>query len=118
MSWRIRTVAERTGVNAETLRSWERRYHLVTPARSDGGYRVYSDADVQAVARVKALVDSGLAISEAIAQARREGVVPEPPPTPAPAPRVEPGPTAPAPGGAIGAARSALVESLLEISRW
>jgi len=116
MSWRIRTVSERTGVNAETLRSWERRYGLVQPERSEGGYRVYSEDDIAVISRVKGLVDSGLAISEALAQARREGLVPaEPRPKPRRSPRAAA--PQPAPGGAIGAARTALVDALLDVDR-
>lgn len=78
MSWRIKTVTERTGVPAETLRSWERRYALVTPARSPSGYRQYSDSDVERIARVKALVDTGLAVSEAVERCRQEAKPPAP----------------------------------------
>jgi MerR family transcriptional regulator, light-induced transcriptional regulator len=79
MAWRIKTVTERTGVPAETLRSWERRYGLLKPARSASGYRQYSDADVALIARLKELIDSGLAISEAVARCA-EDVEPAPPP--------------------------------------
>ncbi|MCP4867316.1 MAG: MerR family transcriptional regulator [Proteobacteria bacterium] len=122
MAWRIRTVSDRTGVNIETLRSWERRYELVQPARSAGGYRLYSDDDVAVIERVKTLVDGGLAISEAVEQARREGVVPE---LPTPSIRTlrpgrdepEPARARPAPGGALGASRSALITALLDVDR-
>lgn len=78
MGWRIKTVVERTGVRPETLRSWERRYDLVRPDRGASGYRQYSDADIAVISRVKGLIDSGLAVSEAIARAREEGAL-EPP---------------------------------------
>ncbi len=81
MAWRIKTVVERTGVPAETLRSWERRYKVLRPARSKSGYRQYSDDDVALVQRLKGLVDSGLSISEAIERCRAD--------VPAMAPRPE-----------------------------
>lgn len=37
----IKRAAELTGVPEHTLRAWERRYGLVAPARTDGGYRLY-----------------------------------------------------------------------------
>ena len=39
---RIGELSRRTGVRAETIRAWERRYGLIEPARSAGGFRLYS----------------------------------------------------------------------------
>lgn len=55
----IRVVAERTGLTPATLRAWERRYHVVEPGRSDGGQRLYSDRDVDRLARLHRLTDAG-----------------------------------------------------------
>ncbi|HEV2148591.1 MAG TPA: MerR family transcriptional regulator [Longimicrobiaceae bacterium] len=71
MSYRIKSVAALTGINSATLRAWERRYRLVTPHRTPGGYRVYSDQDVDTIARVKALLERGLKVSEAVEIVRR-----------------------------------------------
>ena len=38
----IREVARQTGVNAVTLRAWERRYGLIVPQRTPKGHRLYS----------------------------------------------------------------------------
>jgi DNA-binding transcriptional MerR regulator len=65
--YRIKTVASLTGVPRNTLLAWERRYRFVSPDRSGNRYRVYSDADVTLIREVKALVDSGHAVSEAVA---------------------------------------------------
>jgi len=43
----IRVVALRTGLSPDLLRVWERRYGVVKPGRSEGGQRLYSDADVE-----------------------------------------------------------------------
>lgn len=59
----IRVVAHRTGLTAATLRAWERRYGVVEPGRSEGGQRLYSDADVDRLARLKELTDAGRPIS-------------------------------------------------------
>ncbi len=71
MSYRIKRVAHLTGINPTTLRAWERRYGLVAPDRTPKGYRLYSDADVQMLRGIKELVDSGLAIGEAVEVVRR-----------------------------------------------
>lgn len=65
MRYRIGSVATLTGIKPSTLRAWERRYELLSPGRSDGGYRLYSERDVRRLARVKDLVDRGFKISEA-----------------------------------------------------
>ncbi|MEW5926997.1 MAG: MerR family transcriptional regulator [Gemmatimonadota bacterium] len=76
MSYRIKSVAALTGINTATLRAWERRYRLVSPHRTPGGYRVYSDQDVDTIARVKALLDRGLKVGEAVAIMQRGEVTP------------------------------------------
>ncbi len=43
----IQVVARRTGLSADVIRAWEKRYGVVTPMRSDAGRRLYSDADVR-----------------------------------------------------------------------
>jgi MerR family transcriptional regulator, light-induced transcriptional regulator len=42
----IGEVSRRTGLSADVIRVWERRYGLVKPVRSDGNFRLYSQADV------------------------------------------------------------------------
>jgi MerR family transcriptional regulator, light-induced transcriptional regulator len=43
----IQVVTRRTGVSADVLRVWEKRYAVVTPVRSTSGRRLYSDADIE-----------------------------------------------------------------------
>ena len=43
----MRVVTRRTGLSAEILRVWERRYRVVTPARTHTGRRLYSDAEIE-----------------------------------------------------------------------
>ena len=61
--YRIGAVSRLTGIPADTLRIWERRYHLVDPQRTEKGGRLYSQADVNRLTMIKALVDQGHAIS-------------------------------------------------------
>jgi DNA-binding transcriptional MerR regulator len=62
---RIGQLARRTGVSPELLRAWEQRYGLLQPARSAGGFRLYSAADEARVQRMQGLVAGGLAAAQA-----------------------------------------------------
>jgi MerR family transcriptional regulator, light-induced transcriptional regulator len=62
---RIGELARRTGVAAELLRAWERRYGLLAPTRTAGGYRLYAAGDVHRVARMRELVGRGISAAEA-----------------------------------------------------
>jgi DNA-binding transcriptional MerR regulator/methylmalonyl-CoA mutase cobalamin-binding subunit len=59
----IRTLAALTGVNAITLRAWERRYGLLKPQRTPSGHRLYSHQHVELVRRVQALIARGVPVS-------------------------------------------------------
>ncbi len=61
--YRIGAVSRLTGISADNLRVWERRYQTVTPARTDSGDRYYSPEDVSRLKLIKKLVDSGDTIS-------------------------------------------------------
>jgi MerR family transcriptional regulator, heat shock protein HspR len=53
--------ADLAGLHPQTLRLYERR-GLVEPARTDGGNRRYSDADVDQLRRITELTDAGVNI--------------------------------------------------------
>ncbi len=61
----VKRAAELTGVAPDTLRAWERRYGVVAPQRSDGGYRLYDDLALRRLAAMKALVDAGWSTAQA-----------------------------------------------------
>ena len=63
--YNIKAVSRLTGVAADTLRRWESRYNILSPQRSTGGYRMYSQRDVDTIRWLKARVDEGLTISRA-----------------------------------------------------
>lgn len=63
----IRVVALRTGLTPATIRAWERRYHAVEPARSDGGQRLYSDRDIERLNVLRELTDMGRSIGSVAA---------------------------------------------------
>jgi DNA-binding transcriptional MerR regulator len=54
-------------VPAATLRTWQRRYRIISPVRTTGGYRLFTDEDTACILEVKRLVDEGVRISEATA---------------------------------------------------
>lgn len=58
----ISVAAELAGVHPQTLRIYERR-GLVSPARTSGGSRRYSDDDIALLRRVQELTDDGLNLS-------------------------------------------------------
>ncbi len=62
--YKIGTLARLTGFSPGLLRAWERRFGLLEPERGDGGQRVYSDADLVLLRRVRTLLDGGRAIGE------------------------------------------------------
>ena len=65
--YNIKAVEQSTGISSSTLRAWERRYHVCQPQRSDSGYRLYSDRDIAVIRWLKAQVDAGMSISQAVA---------------------------------------------------
>jgi MerR family transcriptional regulator, light-induced transcriptional regulator len=71
---RIGELSRRAGVSPELLRAWERRYGLLRPARSAGGLRLYSPADVERVALMQQHLAEGMAAAEAAALAVRDAV--------------------------------------------
>src|SRR5690606_35738340 len=75
MTYRIRTVAEMTGIPRNTLIAWERRYGFIHPSRHENGYRSYSDEDVEKLRRIQNALHAGLKISEAVALLQREANV-------------------------------------------
>jgi MerR family transcriptional regulator, light-induced transcriptional regulator len=54
----IGVACDRTGLSPHVLRVWERRYAAVEPTRTNGGHRLYSDADIERL-RLLALVTAG-----------------------------------------------------------
>jgi MerR family transcriptional regulator, light-induced transcriptional regulator len=63
----IKQAAARAGLTVPVLRAWERRYGIVTPARTANGYRQYDDIAIARVRAMRRLVDSGMSPSAAAA---------------------------------------------------
>lgn len=58
----VRLAALRTGLTPHILRAWERRYGVVSPSRSAGGQRLYSDLDVERLKLLRRLTERGHSI--------------------------------------------------------
>lgn len=71
--YNIKAVAHLTGVPADTLRRWESRYNVIAPQRTEGGYRLYSQRDVDTINWLKAKLEEGLSISRACEMLRQLG---------------------------------------------
>lgn len=61
---RTSEVAERAGVNPQTLRYYERRGLLPQPPRSTAGYRAYPDDTVRVIRFVKRAQELGFSLDE------------------------------------------------------
>jgi DNA-binding transcriptional MerR regulator len=70
---RIGEFARRVGVSSDLLRVWERRYGLLQPLRSPGGFRLYSSEDAARVARMRRALDEGVSAAEAARLALQDG---------------------------------------------
>jgi DNA-binding transcriptional MerR regulator len=64
VSLRSGQVAERAGVNVETLRYYERRGLIAAPARTLGGHRTYSDDTVALLRVIKSAQRLGFTLDE------------------------------------------------------
>jgi DNA-binding transcriptional MerR regulator len=62
LQYRIGAIARATGLSSHTIRSWERRYHALSPARSDAGGRLFSEQDLQRLHLLHRAVNAGHAI--------------------------------------------------------
>ncbi|WP_053717942.1 MerR family transcriptional regulator [Saccharothrix sp. NRRL B-16348] len=63
---RIGELSRRTGVSERALRYYE-EHGLLRPERRPSGYRVYREADVPAVRRIRVLLAAGLSIAQIVA---------------------------------------------------
>ena len=63
--YRIGELARRTGTSVDLLRAWERRYGLLRPERTEGGFRLYGEEDAARVERMRTGLSHGLAAAEA-----------------------------------------------------
>ena len=73
---RIGELSRRTGVKPDLLRAWERRYSLLEPERSAGGFRLYPPSSIDRVAAMQEQLARGYSAAEAARLAVLEGYAP------------------------------------------
>jgi DNA-binding transcriptional MerR regulator len=59
----INVISNASGVMPHTIRTWEKRYQIFTPERSQGGQRIYSEVDLAKAKLIVALIEQGHTIS-------------------------------------------------------
>ena len=62
---RIGELSRRTGISADLIRAWERRYDLLQPGRTDGGFRLYSIDDIARLRLMQHYLGRGLPAAQA-----------------------------------------------------
>ncbi|MFZ5909554.1 MAG: MerR family transcriptional regulator [Chloroflexota bacterium] len=65
-TFNLKVVLKETGIAADTLRAWERRYGLPMPERTPGGHRLYSQRDIETIKWLMTKQGEGLSISRAV----------------------------------------------------
>jgi len=65
-AFNLKVVLKETGLTADALRAWERRYGLPVPQRSAGGHRLYSQRDIETIKWLIRRQTEGLSISRAV----------------------------------------------------
>jgi DNA-binding transcriptional MerR regulator/methylmalonyl-CoA mutase cobalamin-binding subunit len=60
----IQVVARRTGLTADVIRAWERRYRAVSPERTQIGRRLYSDHDIERLTLLRRAIHAGRRIGD------------------------------------------------------
>ena len=60
----IRLVANRTGLTVDLIRAWEKRYHVVDPARSETQRRLYSDYDIERLRLIRIAKQAGRRLND------------------------------------------------------
>lgn len=71
--YKIKDVCERTSTEPYVLRYWEQEFPFLAPEKNKAGHRIYTDADVDLVRRIKVLLyDEGYTTAGARRQLERE----------------------------------------------
>jgi MerR family transcriptional regulator, light-induced transcriptional regulator len=64
--YNIKAVSKMLGIQAGTLRAWERRYNMIAPIRNESGHRLYTEEHIKILKWLIVKVDKGFTISQAV----------------------------------------------------
>lgn len=64
--YNIKAVSKMLGIQAGTLRAWERRYNMIAPIRNESGHRLYTEEHIKILKWLITKVDKGFTISQAV----------------------------------------------------
>lgn len=64
MPYHIGELAEKCGVNKETIRYYERKYLIHEPPRTNSGYRIYEEDTVKRIHFIKRMQTFGFSLQE------------------------------------------------------
>lgn len=64
--YNIKAISQMLGIQAGTLRAWERRYHIIEPVRNKAGHRLYSEEHVAILRWLMEKVNKGFTIGQAV----------------------------------------------------
>ena len=109
-TYNLKAVIKETGIAADTLRAWERRYGLPMPDRTPGGHRLYSQRDIEIIKWLMAKQGEGLSISRAV-DMWNELTASGQDPLPAPVPQMTP-----LPGANLDSVRQSWLEACLDFN--
>lgn len=108
----IKVVVRRTGLSADVLRAWERRYQVIEPDRSSSGRRLYSDEDIERLRLLRLATLAGRSIGSvsALSTAELQRLVRDDEAEATRVPSVEPPPGDPEVAGLFAECRRAVAE--------
>ncbi|PMC39450.1 MerR family transcriptional regulator [Bacillus sp. UMB0899] len=64
--YNIKAASKMLGIQAGTLRAWERRYNMIAPVRNESGHRLYTDEHIKILKWLISKVNNGFSISQAV----------------------------------------------------
>ena len=66
MKYSVQAAAKAAGVTQGRIRTWERRFGVPAPARSETGRRLYTEQEIELIRRMARLIDAGVPVAEAV----------------------------------------------------
>lgn len=72
--YNIKAISNMLGIQAGTLRAWERRYKMIAPVRNESGHRLYTDEHLKILKWLISKINQGFTISQAVSLMENSGV--------------------------------------------